>query len=138
MENPSLTCPTSETVMTDDGLPTAVYNYTVVVLDNSNEAISPVCSIQSGFPFPIGATIVECNATDSSNNSASCNFTVDVEDQEPPVVNCPSNIFMQSAVGVSSLLVIWDQVNATDNSQNPPMITSNYNSNDSFPLGITE
>ncbi|XP_033122072.1 hyalin-like [Anneissia japonica] len=138
MENPNITCPTSETVMTDDGLPTAVYNYTVVVLDNSDEDISPVCSMQSGFPFPIGETIVECNATDSSNNFASCSFMVDVEDQEPPVINCPSNIFMQSAVGVSSLLVIWDQVNATDNSQNPPTITSNYNSNDSFPLGITE
>ncbi|XP_071950744.1 uncharacterized protein [Antedon mediterranea] len=79
MESPDITCPSSDTVTTDDGLPGAEYNYTVLVEDNSNEVIPPVCSLLSGSLFPIGEILVMCNATDSSNNTAYCNFTITVE-----------------------------------------------------------
>ncbi|XP_033118991.1 hyalin-like [Anneissia japonica] len=139
-ENPNITCPTSKTVMTDDGLPFAEYNYTVDVLDNSDEVILPVCSTQSGFNFPIGGTIVECNATDLSNNSASCSFTVEVEDQEDPIiVDCPNDITVNTTNGQPvAVNVTWTEPIATDNSGETPEPESNYNSGDNmFLIGHT-
>ncbi|XP_033115967.1 uncharacterized protein LOC117115806 [Anneissia japonica] len=130
----NILCPISDAISTDDGLPTAEFNYTVAVSDNT---LTPQCSTPSGFLFPIGATVVECTVMDSSI-SAACNFTVLVEDIEPPVIECPNDVFLQSAVGVPSLTATWNQANATDNSQIAPNITSTYRSGDPFPVGSTE
>ena len=49
--------------------------------DNSEENVSLIMTtgFQSGFPFPIGTTVVMFEATDIYGNSAYCNFTVTVE-----------------------------------------------------------
>src|SRR4030095_3657494 len=39
---------------------------------------SVVCSPASGSIFPVGTTTVTCTATDSSGNTATCSFTVNV------------------------------------------------------------
>jgi len=36
--------------------------------------------------------MVSCTATDASGNTSSCSFTVTVNDLEPPVIICPTNI----------------------------------------------
>lgn len=42
--------------------------------------------------FPVGVTTITYTATDLSNNSDQCIFTVTVEDIEPPIINCPPDI----------------------------------------------
>lgn len=47
------------------------------------------CSRSSGSWFPVGTTVVTCTATNDSG-SASCSFTVTVEDNEAPEMTCPT------------------------------------------------
>ena len=53
-------------------------------IDNCS-AVTVSCSPASGSSFPIGTTTVTCTATDASNNSANCTFSVIVTES---VVNC--------------------------------------------------
>ncbi|XP_033118182.1 hyalin-like [Anneissia japonica] len=139
IEGPVLTCPLSYSTNTQTGKATrTIEEFNVTVEDNSGEELDITSDFPVNATFGIGSTLVTYNAIDSSTNQGMCTVIVTIYDQEPPDINCPSNIFMQSAVGVPRLFVTWDQVNATDNSQIPPTITSKYKSNDSFPVGITE
>ena len=58
------------------------------------------CNPPPGSSFPKGTTPVVCTATDSSGNTASCTFTVTVNDTEAPTIVCPPDI----TVGQTSLL----------------------------------
>ena len=44
--------------------------------DNSGIIPNVTCHPQSGHNFTIGATVVKCNATDNSGNTAACSFDV--------------------------------------------------------------
>ena len=46
--------------------------------DNSGFVPNVICHPQSGNNFTIGATVVKCNATDNSGNTAQCSFDVTV------------------------------------------------------------
>jgi hypothetical protein len=59
--------------------------------DNCDGAITPTCSPASGSTFPVGTTTVVCEATDSSNQTGSCSFTVTVEDTEAPQITTGSS-----------------------------------------------
>jgi len=61
----------------------AVVNYTTTVTDNCYATV--VCSPAAGTAFPKGTTTVSCTATDQSGNSASCSFTVTVNNPNPVV-----------------------------------------------------
>ena len=50
-----------------------------IATDNSDKEPDVTCNPKSGTRFPIGKTIVNCTAADSSGNKAECNFFVDVE-----------------------------------------------------------
>lgn len=63
------TCPVSTTQTVTYAAPTSSDNCPGVVT---------VCSPPSGSPFPVGTTTVTCTATDASNNTATCSFTVAV------------------------------------------------------------
>lgn len=87
-------CPVDVTLSTDAGVCTAVYTYNVgSVSDNCDGSVTPVLSagLASGSAFPIGATVVTYTATDAAGNVGTCSFTVTVEDDEAPQMNCPSD-----------------------------------------------
>jgi hypothetical protein len=52
--------------------------------------------VQSGDTFELGTTNVECQATDSSGNSATGTFTVTVQDTRPPVITVPPPIIAEA------------------------------------------
>jgi hypothetical protein len=65
------------------GAPIAYDNCGPVEFSNNfNASTSP-----SGY-YPIGSTSVTLNATDEAGNTSTCNFTVTVEDIDPPVAIC--------------------------------------------------
>ncbi len=78
---PAIVCPSNVDVVTSTpGAFTGIVNYaTPVIMDNCpNPTI--VCSPPSGSVLPLGATTVNCTATDAGGNTAACSFKVTVWD----------------------------------------------------------
>lgn len=81
------TIPPDINVPTDISIPAvnssgAVVIFTATANDAVDGNIIPVCEPPSGSTFPIGSTLVECTATDSSNNIATEGFTVIISDSD--------------------------------------------------------
>jgi hypothetical protein len=62
----------------------AVATFTATASDPEDGALPATCVPASGSTFPIGATEVDCSATDSAGVSATASFTVRVMDTVPP------------------------------------------------------
>jgi hypothetical protein len=90
---PSITCPVNVTVNANAGscvatgvalgTPTATDNCGTTGLEITNDAPAS---------FPIGTTVVTWTATDSNGNSANCQQTVKVTDNQNPTITCSANI----------------------------------------------
>src|SRR5215216_875443 len=82
-------------------------NFTVSATDIVDGSVPVSCQaqpggqVQSGDTFQLGTTTVNCQATDSSRNSAKGNFTVTVQDTTPPILELP-NISPVEAKGPST------------------------------------
>jgi hypothetical protein len=95
--------------------------------------------------FPLGTTTVTYTAIDSSQNSATCTFTVTVlapttssclHDSISPMLNrCPQNIVLTTAD--TCAIAQWIEPIATDNCS-IPSISSTHQSGMCFPIGSTE
>ena len=80
-EAPKITCPGNQTRITlrphDSSV---VVTYPTPVISDNCSGATVVCTPASGSVFPLGTTMVNCVATDTSGNTASCSFTVTVYD----------------------------------------------------------
>lgn len=74
---PTIACPANITAETR-GNKCVPVTFAPTVSDDCPGTITVVCSPASGFCFPIGTRTVSCTATDASNNTASCSFSVTV------------------------------------------------------------
>jgi PKD repeat protein len=72
---PVLTLPADIIAEAPDETGTTV-SYTVTAEDVVDGHITPSCNYESGDFFPIGATTVDCSATDSAGNSSTASFHV--------------------------------------------------------------
>lgn len=80
-ELPKITCPNSITVVTGSpGNTSMVVNFPQVVASDNCPGVTIVCEPPSGLSFPVGTTTVNCVATDTAGNKASCAFPVTVFD----------------------------------------------------------
>jgi len=112
---PTISCPGDVVVSTDPGECTAEVNYTVTANDD-NPGVSLTCSPESGSTFPKGTTLVSCTATDAAGNTASCEFNVRVDDNEPPAISCPADITIAGNIaGSCGANVAVGTASATDN-----------------------
>ena len=77
--SPALTisCPASSTTSSLTGEPVAVA-FTAPVASGGRAPVQVSCTRQSGSLFPVGATSVQCTATDALTLTSSCSFTVTV------------------------------------------------------------
>jgi len=64
----------------------AIVSYTATATDEVDGNVPPSCTPASGSIFAIGATIVNCTATDTHGNTGSAAFTVKVEDTTAPTI----------------------------------------------------
>jgi hypothetical protein len=85
---PDVTCP-PDIIQVNDQIATWV---TPAVADNSGKTLTTSCSAASGSIFPFGSSVVTCAATDASNNTGACSFTVTINDKKNPTVVCPPDI----------------------------------------------
>lgn len=124
---PVITCP--EDITTCD----PVVNYSYDASDNCEiETVTVTDGLVSGSEFPAGTTEVTITVTDASGNSASCSFTVTVEDDIDPVIVCPEDI-------VSCEPVVNYTYEASDNCEIESVTASDgWVSGSEFPTGTTE
>ncbi len=89
--------------------------------------------------FPMGTTMVTYIALDASGNFSTCSFNVTVEDSISPLFEiCPDEVSISEFdLDTQSAAVTWQTPVASDNC-GLVTISSNYNSGDSFPRGVTK
>ena len=117
---PVVTCPVSISTMAD-----ANKNYATVILqapgvsDNCTSAGNigltwtmtlPTAGSGSGiisspFQFNVGTTTISYHVTDACGNTANCSFQVVVAPNNPPTINCPANISINTTSGLCTALV---------------------------------
>jgi|GEM_PF-2215795 len=79
----------------------AVVNYTAPdATDTVDGTFSATCSLVSGSTFPLGTTLVTCNASDVAGNAATeTSFNITVEDETPPVITLIGDATINLAIG---------------------------------------
>jgi len=99
--NPVINCPANITQSNDPGICGAVINYaTPLGTDNCPGSVTTLTAgLSSGSTFNVGTTSVSYLVTDMAGNSASCGFTVTVNDVQLPVISCPSNVNVAADAG---------------------------------------
>jgi subtilisin-like proprotein convertase family protein len=114
VQPPVITCPANIVVSNAPGTCGAVVNYTVTATDNC-PGVTVSSTPASGSTFPVGTTTVTSTATDAAGNTATCTFTVRVNDTEPPVITCPTNITVNATAGLCAASVATPNPTNTDN-----------------------
>jgi hypothetical protein len=137
---PTIVCPVNQTRGTDAGLCSAVVSYPAPNVTDNCPGATAVCTPPSGSTFPKGVTTVSCAATDAAGLTASCSFTVTVNDTQPPTLNCPANLIRvlppQCATTPAALTVTYSLPTASDNCPGTAVVC-NPPSGTAFPTGTT-
>ncbi len=86
--------------------------------------------------FPLGTTTVTYTALDQQGAFSTCTFSINVLDNQPPVIsNCPGDIVMD-ATTACSMPVSWTLPTASDNCS-LRSFNSTHNPGDNFTIGTT-
>ncbi|MBK6824799.1 MAG: HYR domain-containing protein [Saprospiraceae bacterium] len=139
-ELPQITCPANIVVSNTTGQCAAVVNYTAPVgTDNCPGANTiQTAGLASGASFPVGVTNNTFKVTDAMGNTATCSFTVTVNDTELPLITCPSNISVPNDLNQCSAVVTYTAPVGTDNCPGPNTVqTAGLASGAAFPVGVT-
>ena len=133
---PSITCPPS---VTSNSCSTPVTYGAITATDNcAAPSITLVSGQASNTSFPVGVNTVIYRATDPSNNSSTCSFTVTVTDATAPTITCPPNVIANNPSNACSVTAVYGSITATDNCTAPTItLASGQASNTSFPVGVS-
>ncbi|MFN4253901.1 MAG: HYR domain-containing protein [Saprospiraceae bacterium] len=104
---PDIICPNDFTVSTTSGTctacpplpPPSIFDYCDSQPGYFTDA--PDCSTQF---FQLGTTTVTYTAFDDAGNTATCSLDVTVEDNEPPVINCPSPVTVSAGANCQGIM----------------------------------
>jgi len=130
---PIITCPAGITQFNDLNQCSAIVNFVVP----SASGVCPAnvaCSPPSGSAFPIGVTTVNCVAT-GAGVTASCSFTVTINDFQPIQLQCPPNVSVTTVTSCTPV-VNFSQPTVIDNCPGARVICVPP-SGSSFPIGNT-
>lgn len=131
-------CPGNFTNNTTFNLCSAVVSWAAPTAnDNCEGSVGVTCSPPSGSVFSKGITIVTCVASDSSQNTNSCSFTVTVQDRQRPVMTgCLGPMTNSTAPGACNAVVSWTNPTANDNCDGAVPVLCNPPSGSTFPKGV--
>ncbi len=97
----------------------AIATFNPTATDNVDSVVNVVCTPESGSQFPLGSTLVTCNATDTAGNPAlPVTFNVIVQDTTAPVItlNGGDPISINQDTVYTELGATWtDAVDGTGN-----------------------
>jgi len=132
-EDPTILCPPNVTVSTDAGACEAIVSWAAPTTSDNCPGETATGTASSGDAFPLGTTTVTYTVTDAAGNTATCNFDVTVEDNETPIITCPTDITVNTDCNEAT--VNWT---ATSNDNCPgEMVVCTSNPGDTYPLGTT-
>jgi gliding motility-associated-like protein len=139
--DPEITCPADIVVDNDPDVCGAIVSYTAPVGtdDCGGETTTLTSGLGSGAEFPVGVTTEEYTVTDLSGNTATCSFTVTVNDTELPLFECPEDLMVSNDAGVCEATVTFDAPTVTDNCDETitAVQTGGLASGSIFPVGST-
>ncbi|MFN6117066.1 MAG: HYR domain-containing protein, partial [Flavobacteriales bacterium] len=136
---PAISCPANINVNAGAACTATASWLTPGMTDNCPGAImTQTAGPVSGSIFPLGTTVITYTATDAAGNVSTCSFNVNIIDATAPiVVNCPSNIALNSGASCS-VPASWSAPSVTDNCAGASIAqTAGPASGSSFPIGIT-
>ena len=137
---PQITCPPPLSTNTDLGVCGAVVAYpTPTATDNCSATVARTSGLASSVAFPVGTSSVVFTATDASNNTSTCSFTVTVIDNENPVIvfPCPTPLSKNTDLGICGAVVTFATPTAADNCSPTVARTSGLASGATFPVGTS-
>ncbi|MBL7950886.1 MAG: HYR domain-containing protein, partial [Flavobacteriales bacterium] len=136
---PSIVCPANINVSNGAGICGAVVNYaTPVGTDNCSGATTVMTAgLASGSQFPIGTTTVTHQVTDAAGLTASCSFTVTVNDTEAPVAICQAVSVNLDGSGIATITAADVNNGSTDNCAIVSMSLSQYSFSAVGPYSVT-
>ncbi|HEY3128664.1 MAG TPA: HYR domain-containing protein [Acidobacteriota bacterium] len=129
---PTITCPANITTSTAPGECSRVVDFST---PSGSTGSTVTCSPSSGSVFQKGATTVTCTATDSAGVTASCSFTVTVNDNEAPAISCPANVTM-AATSPAGVMVSYPAPSVSDNCPGAT-VSATPASGSIFSVGVT-
>ena len=148
VELPVLTgCPVSVTAYTTTNSCNGIGNWVAPSASDNCPGVQLTSTHVPGTIFPKGNTQVTYIATDASSNSVSCSFIVTVADSTAPLLNCPANVTLNTALGVcAQTYTITDPVSdncvgatwgasfSGNNNGNPTAFSGIADGNSSLPI----
>lgn len=114
----------------------AVVHWSATAVDDHDGPVPVTCEPASGSTFPLGETVVACSATDAAGNTATGSFKVTVVDTTPPELTVPADVFAY-ATSSAGAVVTFSAPSATDLVDRAPVVTCDWASGATFPLGLT-
>lgn len=138
--NPVINCPSNITQGTTPAIcgAAAIY-FPPFGTDNCIGAITTqTAGLGSGPIYPVGTTVNTFQVVDVSGNTASCSFSVTIDDTEGPSITCPSDILQSNDSSFCSAIVNFTTPMGTDNCSGASTVqTLGLSSGSSFPVGTT-
>ena len=131
---PVLSLPGDKTVEATSANGAAV-TYSASATDAVDGSVAVNCTPISGSTFGLGATTVNCSATDKAGNKATGSFKVTVGDTTAPILSLPGDK-MEEATGASGATVSYS-ASATDTVDGTVSVNCSPASGSTFPLGAT-
>jgi len=114
-EKPVITCLANIIAGNTPGQCGKAVTYVAPTATDNCAGATVACLPASGSTFAVGVHTVTCTATDASGNSATCNFTVTINDSENPVITCPTAIVASADAGQCGKANVTFAPTATDN-----------------------
>jgi hypothetical protein len=138
LEKPVLSaCAANIVQSTDPGLCSAVVTFATPTATDNCPGVTVSCSPASGTAFPKGTTTVTCTATDASGNQSICQFTVTINNTDPPKITCPPNqVAITANPRDTSVTVTYPTPSVTDNCAGTTVVCTPA-SGSAFPVGTT-
>ena len=139
VDNPPALSPTADITREANSPQGSVVTYAApTAVDDIDGPIALVtCAPASGTRFPLGTTVVTCQAADAHGHTGSSTFSIHVVDTTPPVLIVPGDrtVHATSAAGYASTY-FTRLASATDIADPHPRITSD--APDIVPVGTTK
>jgi gliding motility-associated-like protein len=143
-ENPTITCPSDITQTADAGVCEAFVSIAAPVADD-NCGVASVVNDYNGSAdatdvYPVGSTTIIWTVTDLAGNTATCEQTIVITDDEAPVITCPDDLTVSTDAGVCEANVSIPPFVADDNCA-IATIENDYNgtadASNVYPQGVT-
>ncbi|MGE4619922.1 MAG: HYR domain-containing protein, partial [Planctomycetota bacterium] len=129
--------PGNVTIAAEQGLCSAVVEWTEPTAEDDCSIASFLSSHTSGDSFPLGTTVVSYTVNDSSGLVVTETFSITVEDQQlPQFISAPASISLGNDPDLCGAVVIWTGPNTSDNC-GIDTVTSSHQSGTFFDNGTT-